>query len=198
MCVCVSFFCDQKNRSCIFCSLCCRAKHQKIKRFSLYFVIIITTTTTTTMAPHQPTTPQSATKSSSSSSEQPIALTLGVLGVGGIGKEFLFQLTESHVLEGKIAVAFIANSRKEIRFKTPFVPSEHNRELLETLFDGTNDLAIWAKNLYEVLHVELDIVTCSSLLERQRIVLDDVSPSLERQQQSGHFGRFDKRIFRRW
>ena len=113
------------------------------------------------MAPH-PTTPQSATKKyhSSPSSEQPIALTLGVLGVGGIGKEFLFQLTESHVLEGKIAIAFIANSRKEIRFKTPFVPSEHNRELLETLFDGTNDLAIWAKNLYEVLHVELDIVTC--------------------------------------
>ena len=179
MCISLSF-CDQKKivRSCIFCSpppLCfvCRAKHQN-QTFSLYFVIIITTT----MAPHQPTTPQSATKSSSSSSEQPIALTLGVLGVGGIGKEFLFQLTESHVLEGKIAIAFIANSRKEIRFKTPFVPSEHNRELLETLFDGTNDLAIWAKNLYEVLHVELDIVTCSSLLERQRIVLDDVSPSL--------------------
>ena len=179
MCISLSF-CDQKKivRSCIFCSPLCfvrpRAKHQN-QTFSLYFVIIITTTT---MAPHQPTTPQSATKSSSPSSEQPIALTLGVLGVGGIGKEFLFQLTESHVLEGKIAIAFIANSRKEIRFKTPFVPSEHNRELLETLFDGTNDLAIWAKNLYEVLHVELDIVTCSSLLERQRIVLDDVSPSL--------------------
>ena len=132
MCISLSF-CDQKKivRSCIFCSpppLCfvCRAKHQN-QTFSLYFVIIITTTT---MAPHQPTTPQSATKSSSPSSEQPIALTLGVLGVGGIGKEFLFQLTESHVLEGKIAIAFIANSRKEIRFKTPFVPSEHNRELL--------------------------------------------------------------------
>ena len=181
-----------------FCSLCCRAKHQN-QTFSLYFVIIITTTTTTTMAPHQPTTPQSATKSSSSSSEQPIALTLGVLGVGGIGKEFLFQLTESHVLEGKIAVAFIANSRKEIRFKTPFVPSEHNRELLETLFDGTNDLAIWAKNLYEVLHVELDIVTCSSLLERQRIVLGDVSPSLSNDSNNQDISdALTKRIFRRW
>ena len=86
-------------------------------------------------------------------------------------------MTESNVLENKIAIAFIANSRKEIRFKTPFIPSEHTRELLETLFDGTNDLAIWAKNLYEVLKIELDIVECASLLERQRIILDDISPS---------------------
>jgi homoserine dehydrogenase len=141
------------------------------------------------MAPSSSTTPLSAKKkkknasfSSSSYDESSIALTLGILGVGGIGKEFILQLTESMVLENKVAIAFIANSRKEIRFKTPFVPSEHSRELLETLFDGTSDLAIWAKNLYEVLHVELDIVPCSSLKERQRIVLDDVSPSLEEEE----------------
>jgi homoserine dehydrogenase len=131
------------------------------------------------MAPSTP--PSSASKlrgpSSCSSSSSGIALTLGILGVGGIGKEFILQLTESNVLENKIAIAFIANSRKEIRFKTPFIPSEHTRELLETLFDGTNDLAIWAKNLYEVLKIELDIVECASLLERQRIILDDISPS---------------------
>ena len=101
MCVCVSFFfCDQKKIVRVFFVHFVAAQNSKSNVF-LYFVIIITTTTTTTMAPHQPATPQSATKSSSSSSEQPIALTLGVLGVGGIGKEFLFQLTGSHVLKAK-------------------------------------------------------------------------------------------------
>ena len=145
---------------------------QKRKTLSIILSLVIK------MAPSTP--PSSASKlrgPSSCSSSSGIALTLGILGVGGIGKEFILQLTESNVLENKIVIAFIANSRKEIRFKTLFIPSEHTRELLETLFDGTNDLAIWAKNLYEVLKIELDIVECASLLERQRIILDDISPS---------------------
>ena len=140
MCVCLSF-CDQKNRSCIFCSLCCRAKHQKQTFFSL---LRYNNNNNNNNNNGTPSTNHSAIcdKISSSSSEQPIALTLGVLGVGELAKS-LFQLTESHVLEGKIAVAFIANSKKSDLRRRSFRPN--TTELLETLFDGTNDLAIWAR-----------------------------------------------------
>lgn len=102
-------------------------------------------------------------------------LSIGILGSGLIGKEFVLQLCDqTDVLEKKCEIVFIADSRKEIRFKEPFRPSEHARELLETMFDGTNDLAIWAKNLYEGLGLELDIVKCATKKERQSIVLQDL------------------------